>query len=73
MQRIIEVKWSPQEYASGRLEEQMPKPERCPNCDRNRSLEAHGYYWRWVNSVENAEKLLRIGVRRFFVAHAGAP
>jgi len=33
---------------------------------RKASLEAHGYYWRWVSETP-CGRVLRIAVRRFFV------
>lgn len=42
MQQIVNVAWSPEEYASAEVEQQMGKPAVCPNCRKSRSLEAHG-------------------------------
>jgi hypothetical protein len=73
MQRIVKVDWSPEEYAAKELERTMGQPEECPHCGRGQSLEAHGYYWRWVSAIVKASRVVRIRVRRFFVAAASGP
>jgi len=39
-------------------------PHSCPNCGKERSLEALGYYWRWITTPACGEEV-RIAVRRF--------
>jgi hypothetical protein len=73
MQRVIKFSWSPEQYAEGGLERTVGRPAVCPNCDRSGTLEAHGYYPRWVSAVGSAGRLVQIRVRRFFVAGARAP
>jgi hypothetical protein len=73
MQRIVKLWWSPEQYAEKGLERTIGRPAGCPNCAKERTLEAHGYYWRWVSAMGEAGRLVRIRVRRFFVAGASAP
>lgn len=73
MQRIVKVDWSPEEYAERELERTMGRPEECPNCGQCQSLEAHGYYQRWVSAISKAGRVVQIRVRRFFAAAAGGP
>jgi hypothetical protein len=73
MQRIVKLWWSPEQYAEKGLERAIGRPAGCPNCAKERTLEAHGYYWRWVSAMGEAGRLVRIRVRRFFVAGASAP
>lgn len=72
MQRIVQLKWSPKEYAEGGLERTMGRPAECPNCRKSLTLEAHGYYWRWVSLIGVTSGAIQIRIRRFFVAVAGA-
>jgi hypothetical protein len=68
MQRIVKLWWSPEQYAEKGLERTISRPVECPNCVKGLTLEAHGYYWRWANAMEETGRLARIRVRRFFVA-----
>jgi hypothetical protein len=73
MQRMVKLEWSPEQYAARGLERTIGRPAQCPNCAKGLMLEAHGYYWRWVSVMGQAGGAIRIRVRRFFVAFAGAP
>ena len=72
MQRIVGMRWTAEEYARSGLERGIGRPESCPGCAKVRSLEAHGYYQRWVVGDEGA-RLIRIRVRRFFAAVVNGP
>jgi hypothetical protein len=69
VQVIIKVEVDVATYVSEGHQSRMRAPEVCPNCGRGGSLEAHGYYWRWVSEALLGEEL-EIGVRRFFAATA---
>lgn len=74
MQRIVQLKWSAEQYAEKGLERTIARPLECPNCRaKTKSLEAHGYYERWVSGMEKANRAVRIRVRRFFALAAGGP
>jgi hypothetical protein len=73
MQRIVKLSWGPEEYFEKGLERTIGRPVQCANCGKSGFLEAHGYYRRWVNAVREVGRLVRIRVRRFFVAGADAP
>ena len=73
MQRIVRVVWTPEQYLEKGLEGTMGRPAECHNCAKGQSLEAHGYYRRWVSAMEQVGRLVQIRVRRFFVASANAP
>ena len=62
MQAIYRVALTPKEYADQSFEKQVGKPENCAHCGRANSLEALGFYSRWVSHLLEA---LRIRVRRF--------
>ena len=62
MQAIYRVALTPKEYADQSFEKQVGKPENCAHCGRANSLEALGFYSRWVSYLLEA---LRIRVRRF--------
>ena len=66
MQIIVEVQVEAGVYATEQYQNRINAPRRCPNCEVAQSLEAHGYYWRWVSEALWG-KVLRIAVRRFFV------
>jgi hypothetical protein len=68
MQRIVKLWWSPEQYAAKGLERTISRPAEWPNCAKGRTLEAHGYYWRWVNALQEGGHLVRIRVRRFFLS-----
>jgi hypothetical protein len=73
MQRIVKLSWRPEQYVEKGLERTIGRPAECTNCGQNGSLEAHGYYERWVSAMGEVGKLVRIRVRRFFAAAASAP
>ena len=67
MQTIFPTSLTPAEYVEQNYQEQVQAPERCPNCDGPNSLEALGYYSRFVTQVIAA--VLEILVRRFRCRH----
>ena len=69
MQIIVEVEVEAGTYASEQYQSRISAPSVCPNCGIAESLEAHGYYWRWVTEALRG-KVLRMAVRRFFVGAA---
>jgi len=69
VQVIIKVEVDVATYVSEEYQNRMRAPEECPNCGSGGSLEAHGYYWRWITEALLGE-LLQMGVRRFFAATA---
>jgi hypothetical protein len=73
MQRIVKLSWSPEQYVSKGLERTIGRPVQCANCGKSGVLEAHGYYRRWVSAIAEVGSVIRIRVRRFFVAAANAP
>ena len=64
MQVIAEVEVEAGAYASEQYQSRISAPRACPNCGIEQSLEAHGYYWRWVTEAGCGE-VIRIAVRRF--------
>jgi len=66
VQIIVEVEVEACVYAREQYQSRINAPSVCPNCGVGQSLEAHGYYWRWVSEVL-CGKVLRMAVRRFFV------
>jgi hypothetical protein len=66
VQVIVEVGIDAVTYVSEQYQSRIRAPSVCPNCDTGQSLEAHGYYWRWVTETL-CGKTLQIAVRRFFV------
>jgi hypothetical protein len=69
VQIIVEVEVEAGVYASEQYQSRISAPRVCPNCGIAQSLEAHGYYWRWVSEALLG-KVLRMAVRRFFVGAA---
>ena len=69
VQVIVEVEVEAGIYASEQYQSRIKAPSVCPDCGIAQSLEAHGYYWRWVTETLWG-KVLRIAVRRFFVGAA---
>ena len=69
MQIIVEVEVEAGIYASEQYQSRIKAPSACPDCGIAQSLEAHGYYWRWVSEALLG-KVLRMAVRRFFVGAA---
>jgi hypothetical protein len=67
VQIIVEVEVEAGAYASEQYQSRVSAPGVCPNCGIARSLEAHGYYWRWVTEAV-CGRVLRIAVRRFLPA-----
>jgi hypothetical protein len=67
------MKWNAQQYAEAGLEGTIRRPAECPNCRKSLTLEAHGFYSRWVSAIRSSGGAVRIRVRRFFAALAGAP
>ena len=65
---IIEMNMDAARYAVERCQGSVPAPEICPDCRKAQSLEAHGYYWRWVS--DGRGEPVRIAVRRFFAGSA---
>jgi ribosomal protein S27AE len=66
VQIIVEVEVEAGVYASEQHQSRINAPSECPNCGVGQSLEAHGYYWRWVSEAL-CGKVVRMAVRRFFV------
>ena len=66
MQVIVELKVEAGVYVSEQYQSRITAPSVCPNCGIAQSLEAHGYYWRWVSEALLGRPL-RMAVRRFFV------
>jgi len=66
VQVIVEVGMEVGAYVSEQYQGRIRAPSVCPNCGVGQSLEAHGYYWRWVTGIVRGETI-QIGVRRFFV------
>jgi hypothetical protein len=69
VQIIVEVEVEAGVYASEQHQSRISAPSECPNRGIRQSLEAHGYYWRWVSEAF-CGKVLRMAVRRFFVGAA---
>jgi len=65
VQTIVELEIEAGAYVSEQYQSRVNAPRVCPNCGTGQSLEAHGYYWRWVTEAGEGG-LLRIAVRRFF-------
>ena len=64
MQVIVEVEVEAGAYVSEQYQSRITAPSACPNCGIGQSLEAHGYYWRWVTETGCGE-VIRMAVRRF--------
>jgi hypothetical protein len=69
VQVIIGVEVEAAAYVSEQYQSKIRAPGVCPNCGIAQSLEAHGYYWRWVTKAL-CGTVLRMAVRRFFVGAA---
>ena len=69
VQVIVEVEVEAGTYASEQYQSRINAPGECPNCGIAQSLEAHGYYWRWVSETVWG-KVLQIAIRRFLVGAA---
>ena len=70
MQVIVEVEVEAGAYVSEQYQSRITAPSACPNCGIGQSLEAHGYYWRWVTEAVWGE-LIRVAVRRFLAVLRG--
>jgi hypothetical protein len=66
MQTIFQTSLTPEQYAEQDYQHQVPPPEICPNCGRALTLEALGYYHRYVST---AALVLWIWIRRFWCRH----
>jgi hypothetical protein len=64
VQVIVEVGMEAGDYVSEQYQRRIAAPSRCPNCGVAQTLEAHGYYWRYVTEALGGE-VLQIAVRRF--------
>ena len=64
VQVIVEVEVEAGVYAGEQYQSRISAPRACPNCGIGQSLEAHGYYWRWVTETGCGE-VIRMAVRRF--------
>jgi hypothetical protein len=69
VQIIVKVEVEAGVYASEQYQSRINAPSVCPNCGVGQSLEAHGYYWRWISEAF-CGKVLRMAVRGFFVGAA---
>jgi hypothetical protein len=69
VQIIVEVEVEAGVYVSEQYQSRIKAPSVCPECGIAQSLEAHGYYWRWVSEALWG-RVLQIAVRRFFVGAA---
>jgi hypothetical protein len=69
VQVIVEVQVDAAEYVDEQYQSRIAAPGRCPNCGKAQSLQAHGYYMRWVSEAVYG-RVLRMAVRRFFVGAA---
>jgi hypothetical protein len=63
MQTIFPTSLTPEQYVEQNYQEQVQAPEHCPHCDCLSSLEALGYYSRFVTQA--IATVLTIWVRRF--------
>jgi hypothetical protein len=64
VQIIIEVGIDPATYLKEQHQRRVRAPSACPNCKAAQTLQAHGYYWRWV-AAAFCGLLMQIAVRRF--------
>jgi hypothetical protein len=69
MQTIFKTSLTPEQYAEQDYQKQVQPPLQCPNCEHAHTLEALGYYARFVTQVVAA--VLEIWVRRFSCRHCG--
>ena len=68
MQILVSIDSDAVSYVRAQLHRAVRAPQICPNCQQGRTLEAHGYYERWVTA--SAGEAVRIRVRRFFAGIA---
>jgi hypothetical protein len=64
VQVIVEIGMEAGDYVSEQYQRRIVAPSSCPNCGLAQTLEAHGYYWRYVTEALSGE-VLQIAVRRF--------
>jgi hypothetical protein len=67
MQTIFQTSLTPEQYAEQDYQYQVPPPENCPNCCCALTLEALGYYHRYISTA--TALVLWIWVRRFLCRH----
>ena len=67
MQTIFQTSLTPEQYAQQDYHSQVPRPENCPNCGCALTLEALGYYHRYISTA--TALVLWIWVRRFLCRH----
>jgi hypothetical protein len=67
MQTIFPTLLTPAQYAEQEYHRQVKAPAQCPNCQRPCSLEALGYYSRFITQALAA--VLEIWIRRFLCRH----
>ena len=67
MQTIFPTSLTPEQYAEQDYQYQVPPPENCPNCCCALTLEALGYYHRYISTA--TALVLWIWVRRFLCRH----
>ena len=63
MQIFIAVNGRPERYVERHLHTKVRPPGRCPRCDRDGGLKAHGYYFRHTTGTRG--QAIRVGIRRF--------
>jgi hypothetical protein len=67
VQKIISTSLTPEQYAEQEYHKQVKPPENCPNCDQAHTLEALGYYSRFI--TQSIAAVLLIWIRRFLCRH----
>jgi hypothetical protein len=67
VQNIISTSLTPEQYAEQEYHKQVKPPENCPNCDHAHTLEALGYYSRFL--TQSIAAVLEILIRRFLCRH----
>ena len=63
MQTIFKTSLTPEQYAQQNYQRQVRRPENCPNCFRALTLQALGYYDRYITTA--TALVLLIWIRRF--------
>ena len=67
MQTIFQTSLTPEQYAEQDYQRQVKSPENCPNCSQALTLEALGYYHRYITTA--TALVLWIWIRRFLCRH----
>ena len=67
MQTIFQTSLTPEQYAEQNFEKQVRPPLQCPACGQAHSLEALGYYSRFITQAVATG--LMIWIRRFLCCH----